>query len=207
MMVDTLLSKQGIRRTAADRRSRIPDAQLVASGSLLLHACMPVIASLPARTTLSIHVSMGNEIDTLPLLRHIVQTGRRAVIPRLGGGLDIGWSALNDPEDLDLLTDVTPRLSKTLRPREPGGLDTLPPSALSEASCVFIPAYAVDRQGNRVGRGAGWYDRALKYRDPHTLLVAVCWPWERLEQSIPAQSHDIPVQAVATTQSLSMLHP
>ncbi|WP_420796576.1 5-formyltetrahydrofolate cyclo-ligase [Bifidobacterium pseudolongum] len=41
-----------------------------------------------------------------------------------------------------------------------------------------MPALRVDRCGARLGRGGGWYDRALAWRRSGVPLVAVCWPWE-----------------------------
>lgn len=38
----------------------------------------------------------------------------------------------------------------------------LPMEELQRADLVFIPALAVDESGTRLGRGGGWYDRALQ---------------------------------------------
>lgn len=38
----------------------------------------------------------------------------------------------------------------------------LPLEELQRADLVFIPALAVDESGTRLGRGGGWYDRALQ---------------------------------------------
>lgn len=73
-----------------------------------------------------------------------------------------------------------------LEPPEPW----LPPTALAEARLVLLPALAVDRHGVRLGRGAGFYDRSLGYRDPAAQLVAVVRD-EELVDTLPAESHDV----------------
>ena len=83
------------------------------------------------------------------------------------------------------------------RPDEPTGA-VLPPEALEKADLVIAPALAVDPQGNRLGRGAGWYDRALARRKPACPLIAVCWPWEVLDTDLPAEPHDVPADGVLT---------
>ena len=74
----------------------------------------------------------------------------------------------------------------------------LPPDALGEASLILVPALAVDRSGHRLGRGAGWYDRALEWRSPEATAVAVCWPWEVTDAPLPRGPHDVPVDAALT---------
>ena len=66
----------------------------------------------------------------------------------------------------------------------------LPPSALSSARTVLVPALAVDRHGVRLGRGAGFYDRSLAFRDPAARLIAVVRD-EELVDELPAEPHDV----------------
>lgn len=73
----------------------------------------------------------------------------------------------------------------------------LDPYALAEADLVFVPALAVDADGTRLGRGGGWYDRALARRASHARVVAVCWPWECVDR-LPREPHDAPVDAALT---------
>jgi 5-formyltetrahydrofolate cyclo-ligase len=66
----------------------------------------------------------------------------------------------------------------------------LPPSALGSVSIVLVPALAVDRHGIRLGRGAGFYDRSLAFRDPAARLIAVVRD-EELVDELPVEPHDI----------------
>jgi len=66
----------------------------------------------------------------------------------------------------------------------------LPPSALGSVRTVLVPALAVDRHGVRLGRGAGFYDRSLAFRDPAARLIAVVRD-EELVDKLPAEAHDV----------------
>jgi 5-formyltetrahydrofolate cyclo-ligase len=66
----------------------------------------------------------------------------------------------------------------------------LPPSALGSVRTVLVPALAVDRHGVRLGRGAGFYDRSLGFRDPAARLIAVVRD-EELVDELPVEPHDI----------------
>ncbi|SOD98410.1 5-formyltetrahydrofolate cyclo-ligase [Blastococcus haudaquaticus] len=73
----------------------------------------------------------------------------------------------------------------------------LGPTALAEADAVVVPALAVDRFGIRLGRGGGYYDRALVHARPDAVLVTVVFDDERIDE-LPSEVHDRPVRAVVT---------
>ena len=61
-----------------------------------------------------------------------------------------------------------------------------------------MPALAVDLQGTRLGRGAGFYDRSLPYATPQTPLVALLHDGELVEEELPFDEHDVPMTAAIT---------
>ena len=65
-----------------------------------------------------------------------------------------------------------------------------PPTALGSVRTVLVPALAVDRHGVRLGRGAGFYDRSLGFRDPAARLIAMVRD-EELVDELPVEPHDI----------------
>ena len=73
----------------------------------------------------------------------------------------------------------------------------LPAETLAEAAAVLVPALAVDRGGVRLGRGGGFYDRALVHRDPRARLIAVVRDEELLD-ALPQEPHDVPMTHALT---------
>ena len=73
----------------------------------------------------------------------------------------------------------------------------LGPTAIGAADAVVVPALAVDRSGFRLGRGGGYYDRALVHARPDAVLVAAVFDDERVAV-LPHEIHDRPVTAVVT---------
>ena len=76
-------------------------------------------------------------------------------------------------------------------------------SRLREPVCVFVPARAVDREGNRIGRGGGFYDRLLSHITMARLnmrTVCVLPDFAYLER-IPQESHDHPVETVIVSST------
>lgn len=67
---------------------------------------------------------------------------------------------------------------------------------------VFMPLVAFDDNGNRLGSGAGFYDRALAFRRLRRhwrgpLLIGLAFSAQQVE-SITATAQDIPLDAVIT---------
>ena len=100
-------------------------------------------------------------------------------------GRELAWAVDTGrlaPGRFGLLEPVGPRLG---------------PTAIGTADVVVVPAVAVARNGARLGRGGGYYDRALGHARPGAVLVAVVFDEELLD-SRPAEPHDHRVHAVVT---------
>lgn len=61
---------------------------------------------------------------------------------------------------------------------------------------AVIPGVAFDPQGNRLGRGKGYYDRLLQRLRPYGIpTVGMCFDFQKVE-SVPAMPHDMRVSCV-----------
>lgn len=61
---------------------------------------------------------------------------------------------------------------------------------------IVVPGMAFDRQGHRLGRGKGYYDRFLiKY--PEVKTIGICFGFQMLE-AVPAEQHDQLIDEVIT---------
>lgn len=72
--------------------------------------------------------------------------------------------------------------------------ETLPIEGIGLFLC---PGLAFSPAGVRLGRGKGFYDRALAKADPQAIRVGVCFPTQLLPD-LPAEPHDLPMHFIAT---------
>ena len=74
-------------------------------------------------------------------------------------------------------------------------LSDLPYVAASEIDFLVVPAVGFDEQGNRLGYGAGNYDRYLSQLTDACHVVGVAFAEQKVG-AIPAEPHDIPLPFV-----------
>jgi 5-formyltetrahydrofolate cyclo-ligase len=63
---------------------------------------------------------------------------------------------------------------------------------LHEAALIIVPGLAFDRQGNRLGRGGGYYDRLLfaeRQKSPSAIAVGVGFDHQLIDE-VPHEQHD-----------------
>ena len=130
---------------------------------------------------------MADEVDILPLLAELLGSGVRLALPRVARDR----REMSMVEVRDLVTDCVPGVYGILEPRE--GLGEIP---LGEIQAILVPGLAFTAQGQRLGRGGGYYDRFLR-QCPLAVRAALCYD-EQLLPAVPLDEHDEPVDLVVT---------
>ncbi len=129
--------------------------------------------------------SLPDEVDTHAFIRRW-SARKRILLPVVKG----------DDLELRLYTGDDRLTEGAFHIDEPTGTAFTDYAAIDLA---VIPGVAFDRQGNRLGRGKGYYDRLLP-RIPTAYKLGLCFPFQVLNQ-IPAEAHDIPMDEVLTAVS------
>ena len=70
---------------------------------------------------------------------------------------------------------------------------------------VLVPLVAIDRHGTRLGQGKGHYDRVLGgLREHGALLIGLGWQVQLLDETIPTDPWDVPLDGFASPDGLEM---
>jgi 5-formyltetrahydrofolate cyclo-ligase len=70
---------------------------------------------------------------------------------------------------------------------------------------VLVPLVAIDGNGTRLGQGKGHYDRVLaKLRGHGALLIGIGWRVQMLDETIPPEPWDVPLDGFASPEGLEM---
>ena len=67
--------------------------------------------------------------------------------------------------------------------------------SLKDLDAVIVPGLAFDKQRNRLGRGAGYYDRFLGALPKSVTTVGLAFDFQ-LTESLPNEAHDVRLQQI-----------
>ncbi|MFN2517732.1 MAG: 5-formyltetrahydrofolate cyclo-ligase [Jatrophihabitantaceae bacterium] len=123
------------------------------------------------------YLPLPSEPGSAALLAALARAGVRVLVPVLRADRDLDWA------EWDAMT------------QEWGSL--LGVDSIADADALLVPAVAVARDGTRLGRGGGSYDRALQ-RVPVGVTVAALLYDGEFVADLPSDDWDVPVTAVVT---------
>lgn len=117
--------------------------------------------------------SLPDEINTLPLIQHALAVGKQVYLPVV-------------QDDILLIKPYCANQMAVgaFSINEPQGSETY--SAL-QMDLIVVPGVAFDANGNRMGRGKGYYDKLLA--NVSTPIIGVGYA-EQFYLSIPTEQHD-----------------
>jgi 5-formyltetrahydrofolate cyclo-ligase len=131
--------------------------------------------------------SFRSEVDTLPMIRHALASGKRIVLPKVRGR-DL---ALYEIKDFD--KDTAPGAWEIPEPGE-----SLP-AKIQDVDLMVLPGLAFDVNGNRLGYGGGYYDRMLPRFEKE--VVALAFELQ-IVPGVPVSAFDIPVKKIVTEKRI-----
>lgn len=63
---------------------------------------------------------------------------------------------------------------------------------------ILLPLLLCDKYGNRIGYGAGHYDRYIASLNHKPILIGVCFDEQIYDGTIPHEPHDVPLDLIIT---------
>lgn len=180
-----MLEKPTVRALAKARRADISAEQREElSMSLVQHAAW--LSSFAPGGSMAGFLSIGDEIDLVPLMLALVQRGHTLALPVMQGKAKPLLFRAYAPGDALATT--------TWGIREP-----LPAAAAVTPDLLLVPLLAFDATGHRLGYGGGFYDRTIaearKVND--IAAVGVAFDEQRLD-AVPHVDYDQPLDWMLT---------
>ncbi|MCQ9371059.1 5-formyltetrahydrofolate cyclo-ligase [Corynebacterium sp. 35RC1] len=123
------------------------------------------------------------------------EPGGELLLPTLGKLATVWLPVIQDHSLLHWGTYAGPQSLKPGRFGIPAPEAQRDSSVLHELDLIVVPAMGARPDGTRIGRGAGFYDRALE--GVRTPTVVLLYPKE-VREDIPAQPHDAAADFVLT---------
>lgn len=130
---------------------------------------------------------MPDEVPTQGLLDELVSEGKTVLLPRVISDTEMEVRRYTGKEDL-----------------RKGAFGIMEPTGTlftdyERIDVAIVPGVAFDRDGHRLGRGKGYYDRFLS-KVPLVYKIGVCFP-SRLMDKVPADKYDILMDEIITANA------
>ena len=141
-------------------------------------------------TIVSGFLPIRSEADIRPLMARLKARGARLCLPIVQDKTTIVFRELVPGAEL---------IDTGFGTRGPG-----PEAAVLDPEILLVPLSAFDAAGNRIGYGAGHYDRAIarllqKGMEPR--LIGIAFDCQEVAE-VPAEPHDVRLQAILTESGL-----
>lgn len=169
------ITKQEARRWAKAQRTAL-DMQAVGRGMTAALTALPCWA---AADTVLAFAAMPDEPDTAALLHRALTDGKRLLLPRVRSKTEMEWV------EIPALRLLRPGAFGIQEP--PADLPAADPAGYA-AALALVPCLAASRDGVRLGRGGGYYDRFLAHYKGAGLLLC---PEALLLDELPCDDWDV----------------
>lgn len=185
-----MLNKNDLRKEYSKRRQALTIDQVEEYSLQIANKTLELDVWDYSNYHIFLPIDRQKEVNTEYLL-HILQGKDKNVIISKSNFKDFSMSHY-------LLTDQTKIINNRYGIPEPdeNGL----PIDESRLDVIFIPLLAVDRYGNRVGYGKGFYDRFLRNCKPDVVKIGLSF-FEPLDTKIESNMFDIRLNYVVSCQN------
>ena len=181
-MVDEA-ERSAIRKAGGDARRAVVGVERVQSeAAFMAHLASVHVLRAPS---VGVFVAHDGEPDLTPFVELLWRRGQTVALPVLD----------DDPDDRTMQFSTWGQGTPLVAGRY--GIAVPDPSASrpSLPDCLLVSLTAFDSDGNRMGRGAGFFDRYLETAGCE--IVGIGFEAQRVDQ-IPVEPHDVPMPIMVT---------
>ena len=170
----------------ADNENRdVKEALLIDNFCRLYEGVFGESIGAGTKRTLFIYLSFSSEAPTHRLIETLLECGHTVCAPRVEDGQ---MTAVEICEETDFMRS------------DFGAVEPIGSSFAGEIDMAIVPLLAVDKQGNRLGYGGGYYDSFLgEY--PQIKRVGYAFDFQLLP-SVPCEEKDIKMQYIVTDKRI-----
>jgi 5-formyltetrahydrofolate cyclo-ligase len=182
------LSALEARKRELREQARVPTGRSREPQARLCLASLLGVPQLSGPGVIALYAAVGDEVPVERVFPELRARGFRAVFPRV------------EAAELALCEASPHELS-----RGRSGLREPPASAprllLHELDVLVVPGLLFARDGTRLGRGTGHYDRLLARVRPDAVRIGICYA-DRVRDALPSAPHDVPVHLLVTDHAV-----
>lgn len=184
-MSENPVRKEEIRRNFLKKRQSLSKREVETRSSQIISQLLRLKQFREANVIHS-YVSIKNnrEVDTRKLIEKSLAMGKQVVVPKI-----VGAGKLEHFK----ITSLGELRENSLGVPEPDGGNKI---SIQNLDLIIVPMVAGDRNKNRIGYGAGYYDRFLQ--NSTASKVGLLYECQLFDGTIPVEEFDIPLDILIT---------
>lgn len=182
------MDKKELRKQLKAQRNGFSVEKVARASELVCQQILGSESYKKAETILG-YLAFGKELNIDKVLQQALRAGKKVYVPHIISAIEF------DAVELQGFTDFLYDRYGIRSVAEPKPLQDL-----AELDLVLVPAVAFARDGNRLGMGAGYYDRFL-HKCPQAFKLGVAYE-ELLQEQLPTDEYDIAVDMLVTESEL-----
>lgn len=185
-----MLEKKELRKQLLEIRGSIAIEDISEKSRIITEELLSLDEVIEAETIM-IYMSFRNEVDTKGLFKELIKRGKRVVAGRC----------------IKSTREIIPVIVDGMESFEDGNYGILEPSLdndrvnIEDIDVVIVPGVGFDRTLNRIGFGAGYYDRFLSKLRPDSKKIAICYD-EQIVSKVPTGRYDLKMDMVITDKEV-----
>ena len=182
--------KEYLREKHKQRRMNIdPEKRNMADNSI--YEILKSHPDITGNKNIMLYVSVNGEVGTSRIIDFLLSKGKRVFLPVISDS-DL------QPVEINSETRFSPGRFGIPEP-VPGKGSSADPEAID---VVIVPGVSFTKNGTRLGRGGGYYDRFIDKLRKDTRLIGLCYSCQ-LENHIPEDLKDKLVHEVITEEGVN----
>jgi 5-formyltetrahydrofolate cyclo-ligase len=152
--------------------------------------CYHILTLIQEGETVMVYTSKEKEVNTKPLITKLFENGNPVIVPII----------VKDDISLRLsyLRDFSVLVPSTFGVPEPIGNEIL--ATGENVDTIILPMLGFDRNGGRMGYGAGYYDRFLA-KNQKVRKIGIAFACQEYD-NLPVDENDIPMDYIITEDGI-----
>ena len=138
-----------------------------------------------------IYISFGNEVSTYSIINKAWTDKKNVAVPATTDNKNMYFMKIND------FSNLKKKNIGTLEPNINFENELIP----NEKSIFIVPGLVFDNFGNRIGYGAGYYDRYISKYSINNNIIGICYNFQIINK-IFAKPHDKKMNFIITEKQI-----
>lgn len=181
------MAKSELRQEMTTARNNLSGSEVRSLSSSILSR-LEDMSFYKEASLIFIYVNFQKEVKTKPLIQRALDAGKRIAVPAC-----IPKGKIILPCEISSLNELVPGTWGILEPQE----DSRKVVPAEEIDLAVVPGLAFDRHFNRLGYGAGYYDRFLPKLRKNAVKAGICYSVQLIDQ-LPVDVYDVAMDVIIT---------